>query len=429
MPGVEGIGVKKALYLLALLFCLFPYTQIVPLDSYTQPYAIIFSLLALIVAIPLVQERFPRADLAALVILALAGLIGFVLTCMPRPNAQEYKYLLIYVSPVVFALAAFAVTLEHPRLTDKVILWASVAWMATGAIQATIAPGFLTVLIGEFGETAGVSLESGRGTLGFAPEPTHFGFHMVILATLLVLVGGRNLLALACLATTVLLARSSSAVLALTLGGIIYIALFGRWARLLLVAVIPLYFVLGAVLAADVLPTDIRLVALLKEFYYDPWYLITSDASANARLGGIFVGVQEIGRNLLIPAGLSWEHWQEAVGPALSRNSWLLFLSDAGIPSGTLIVVYQLGVLGLGLMAYIHLRMLRGTRSHLEALLICAMVFVFLSQYMISTPGFGLVFGVITARRALAMRGARDGRLAEAAGQPGAYPAQTPLPA
>ena len=49
---------RKALFFLALLFCLFPYTQIIPLESYNQPYAIFFSTLAAIAAIPLVQRAF-----------------------------------------------------------------------------------------------------------------------------------------------------------------------------------------------------------------------------------------------------------------------------------------------------------------------------------------------------------------------------------
>ena len=395
---------KKALYALALLFCLFPYTQIIPLESYNQPYAVLFSTLASIAAIPLVRRVFPRNDLLVLVGLAMAGVVGFVLTCLPQPNSQELKYLLIYLSPLVFAIATFAVTYESPRLADRLVTFAAVAWIGTGAIQALIAPGFATQLVGSFSEGADVVVESGRGVLGLAPEPTHFGFQIVILATMLALVGGRNLLSLACLATAVLIARSSSAVLALVLGGVIYLAFFGRWGRILLIAAVPAYFLLGAILQSGMLPSDVRLVALLNDFYYDPAYLITSDASANARLGGIYVGLQEIFANAFLPAGLSWAHWQEAVGPAMSRNSWLLFLSDAGIPSGTLIIVYQLGLFGLALLAYLHFRMLRGLRSHYETFLMCSVVFVFLSQYMISTPGFGMILGVLLARRALAMR-------------------------
>lgn len=396
--------VKKAIYFLALMFCLFPYTQIIELETYTQPYALLFSAAAAITAFPVVQARFPRGDLIVLALLALIGSIAFLFYCLPSPESQEIKYLLIYVSPIVFALSGFGIAVEEPKLADRTILFAACAWIGTGVIQATIDPNFLTQFIGEYGESAGVSLASGRGTLGFAPEPTHFGFHIVVLATLAAMVGGRNLLALACLATAVLVARSSSAVLALSLGSVIYLVLFGRWGRLLLVGIAPAYLFLGAILETGVLPGDVRLVALLKEFYYDPWYLITSDASANARLGGIWVGVQEIIRNAFLPAGLDAYEWEAKTAQLLATNPWLIFLSTAGLPSGTLIVIYQLGIFGLAIMAYLHVRLLQGLRSHAETFLMCSVIFVFLSQYMISTPGFGIIFGVAAARRVLAER-------------------------
>lgn len=400
---------KKALYGVALLFCLFPYTQIIPQESYTQPYALIFATLAAIVAAPLVQRVMPRSDLLALAVLAAIGLIAFIITCLPSPSPQEGKYLLIYASPVVFAIASFAIVIEEPKLSDQIICFGAIAWIVVGTIQSVFAPAFLTELVGTYSDAAEVVVESGRGTLGFAPEPTHFGFHMVILSALLALVGGRNLLALACLATAVLVARSSSAVLALGLGALINLVIFGGWARLGLLALVPLYFILGLVVTSGVLPQDVRVLYLLQELYLDPWYFFTSDTSANMRLGGIFVGVQEIANNWLMPAGLSHERWQASMGPALSRNPWLLSISEAGIPSGILIVIYQLGVFGLALMGFVLVRMLRGLQSHLETLLLCSVTFIFASQYMISNPGFGLIYGVIIGRRVL--QGRDDGEL------------------
>ena len=176
--------------------------------------------------------------------------------------------------------------------------------------------------------------------------------------------------------------------MALALGGVLYIAIFGRWWRLLLVAAIPVYYLVGAIVQSNLLPGDVRIVMLLRQFYLDPWYSIVSDGSANARLGGIYAGLQEMWHNGLIPQGLSWEpgliKWGR-YSPAI--RGWSSS-ATAVSPRVRLIVIYQLGALGLALMAYFHFRMLRGLKSHFEAFLVCAVVFVFLSQYMISTPGF-----------------------------------------
>ncbi|HMO68651.1 MAG TPA: hypothetical protein PKE25_08330, partial [Novosphingobium sp.] len=182
-------------------------------------------------------------------------------------------------------------------------------------------------------------------------------------------------------------------------------------ARLLLLAVFPAYVLLGAVLASGILPADMRVVALAREFYDDPFYLLTSDTSANMRLGGIVVGFKEIVGNAVLPFGMAHETWLDRIGPILSRNGWLLALSEAGVPSGILIVVFQAGVFGLVPLGWMIWRMLSRPRSHFEALLVSVMVFVFFSQYMISTPGFGLIYGAVLARRRWASRlkGGRSG--------------------
>lgn len=393
---------KQALYALALLFCLFPYTQIFEIESYNQPYALLLCGMVGIVALPLVQREFPRNDLYVLIALAVAGAFTFLVTCLPNPNTQEFKYLLIYISPIIFAVAAFAVIREYPRMADRIVVASALIWMFVGVVQTLVEPSFMTQFVGSFSDSATVVVDSGRGTLGLAPEPTHFGFHMLILATLLAVIGGRNLLSIACVLTAIVVARSSSALLAIILGGFIYLLIFGGWWRSLLIATVPMYYLIGVILNLAVLPEDLRIVQLMSQFYADPFYLITSDGSANARLGGIWVGMKEIAGNSLLPAGLSHDVWMTSIGIALAKNPWLIFLSESGIPSGLLIVIYQLGVIGLGLILYILFRILTGIQSQIETLLLCAIVFVFMSQYYLSTPGFGLLLGVVVARRMFA---------------------------
>jgi hypothetical protein len=222
---------------------------------------------------------------------------------------------------------------------------------------------------------------------------------MVIMSAALLLVGGRNILAMACLATALLVARSSSALLAVAVGALVYLVFHTRKARLFLLALPVVWLVLGLMLEAGIFPPGARIVILLKTFYEDPFYLIVSDYSTNARLGGIWVGIQETLRHGLLPAGLSSEFWVDSIPGIMSRNPWLYGMSEAGIPSGLVIVIYQLGVFGLGLVGYFLWRMTTGLRSHAEAFLISAAIVVFFSQYMISAPGFGLLYGILLARR------------------------------
>lgn len=395
---------KLIIYCLGLIFCLFPYTQIIKIDTYTQPYAFIFCSLAAAVAFPTLRGNFPAKDAIALIGLTFLGIIGFLVNCMPGPTPQELKYLLIYICPIAFAFAGFGIAVEYPKAADRIITAAALAWMAVGVIQSVVDPTFASQLVGSYSDVAEAVVDSGRGTLGLAPEPTHFGFHMIILATALVLVGGRNWLSIACLITALIIARSSSAALALALGALIYLIIYGKKARLLLLLVFPLYFLLGLVIESHMLPENIRLVRLLGEFYQDPLLLLSSDASTNARLGGIYVGAKQIIAQSFFPAGLTEDAWLDAMGPIMAQNPWLLMLSGAGIPSGILIVVFQFGFIALAPLVFIIQSMMKSLRSQYETFLLCAVLFVFFSQYMISTPGFGMIYGFVIARRLYAAR-------------------------
>ncbi|HJS11087.1 hypothetical protein [Sphingopyxis sp.] len=399
---------RLIIYSLALLFCLFPYTQILDLDSYTQPYAFLLSIIASGAAFARLRAYFPARDAIALIALAFTGLMGFLISSGTNPTFSELRYLLIYVSPVVFAFASFGIAIEYPRAADRIIVFATLTWMAVGIIQTVIDPSFASQFVGRFSAAAEVVVESGRGTLGLAPEPTHFGFHMIILAAALVLMGGRNWLSLACLVTALIIARSSSAALALGLGALIYLVIFGGRARWLLLLVVPFYFMIGLIVEAHMLPQNLRIVQLMTDFYQDPLYPVLSDASANQRLGGIYVGAKQIIVQGFMPAGMSEETWLDLIGPIMAANPWLIMLSEAGVPSGILIVGFQLGLFGLIPLIFILYRMLSGLRSHYETFLLCTMVFVFFSQYMISTPGFGVIYGMVIARRLYAARAAEN---------------------
>lgn len=389
---------RMAVLALGLIFCLFPYTQILKIGSYTQPYAFVFCGLGALMSLSQLQKNFPRDQALVVFLFAMLGLTIFMVTCLPSPTPQDFKSLLIYLSPGIFCFSGFAIASENPKLADRIIVAAAVIWLAVGVIQTVVSPTFATQFVGEWEESATIVVESGRGVLGLAPEPTHFGFHLIILAATLMIVRKRLYLSIACLAAAVLLARSSSAILVIALGSIAYIAFYTRRARVFLIGVVPAYFAMGAIVESGLLPESLRIVGILRTIYEDPMLLITSDNSVNARLGGIYVGVNKVLSNAFIPYGMSSRSWVESIGLSLSQYPWLYDISDAGIPSGLVIVVYQTGVFGLILLFLMLRRVMARHHSKYQSWLLCMMLFVFLSQYMISTPGFGLIYGLMLAR-------------------------------
>lgn len=384
---------------IGLIFCFFPYTQILPSDSYNQPYAFAFCAVGALLSFNMLAREFPRTDLQLLFALAALGLILFVVTCLPNPDSADLKSLLSFLSPAVFCLAGFAIARSGPDLSERIAWSSACVWLGVAVIQTFIAPDFAAQFVGQWEDAAAVVVESGRGVVGLAPEPTHHGFHLLVMAAALAVLGkGRTGLAIACLASAFLLARSSSALLAFIVGSLLYAVIYMRLGRILLVAIIPIYYGLGALLASDLLPDTVRLVQLLKLAYENPMLLVLADSSANARIGGAFAGLQEILDNLFIPFGMSNESWVLHRETILAQNSWLMSLSSAGVPSGLLIIVYQAGIFGLILLGTMLIRMLSATHTKVDAWLICILCVVFLSQYTLSTPGFGLVYGFILAR-------------------------------
>lgn len=390
---------RIVLLVLAMLFSCFPYTQIIDSGSYTQPYALVFSTLGMFSAVDLLSKYFPRDDFFMLLLFAIVGVAIFMLTALPGPSAQDFKYLLIYASPLVFCTASFALAVDRPLLVDRILMAAASVWMFVGVVQTLIDPTFMARFVGQWEDAASVVVESGRGTLGLAPEPTHHGFHMIILGAALAIVRQRKVMPLLCVASALLVARSSSSLLAIALGSVAYLLIYTQKARVFLIGIVPAYFTVELIVESGVLPDSLRIVQILQTFFDDPMRLLTSDNSVNQRIGGIVVGAYEAVSSFLIPHGLDNQDWLDQIGRIYSTFPWLNDLSSAGIPSGLLIVIYQTGWFGLILLVPILRSMMKGHATVLAKWLMAVILFVFLSQYYISTPGFGVIYGLVLARR------------------------------
>lgn len=390
---------RVLILVVGLIFCYFPYTQILDIDTYTQPYALIVCTLGALISFPTLTYHFPKADAMALFALVFVGIFAFALTCLPSPMPQDFKSLLMYVSPAVFAFTAFAIYFERPELTERIIIGAACIWLFVGLAQTLISPTFATGFVGVWQDSAGVVADSGRGTLGLAPEPTHHGFHMMVLAATLAVVRGRNWYSIACIIAALVFARSSSSLLALGLGSALFFGLQTKKGIAMLLLAFPLYFGLGIMLDSKVLPDSSRIVDLLQTAYESPTALLMSDYSVNVRVGGVAAGFMEILDNYFIPSGLSAQVWTSQVSAVLSKYPWLFNISDSGIPSGFLIIVYQLGFVGIILLYVPISRFIRREGPAFENWLLACVVFVFLGQYLLSTPGFGALYGLILAKR------------------------------
>ena len=381
-------------------FCLFPYTQIIPLGVYTQPYALLFCFSATILLFRWIYKNFPATDFFLLVLFFLLGVFIFLATCFPYQNAQEYKYLLVYISPVFYAATAYYLAVESEVPLRKLVTFAAVAWIVTGIIQ-TFYPSFATGLVGEWSSAGEVVVASGRGVLGLAPEPTHYGFHLIFISAALLLTGGSRVLSALCIISALLVARSASVMLVLALAGagwsltstkrfLAGIAVFSASAAMFLIFILQF-----------IEQSELRILFLLVNFIDSPLDFLALDASVNARLGGIAIGFFEIIDAMLVPNGMSWANWLMKIPAIEFSYKWLFFISTSGIPSGYLIVIYQTGVFGLLLIAAMIGRAFLVRFDDISIYLVIAFFLVFMFQIALSSPSFGFVFGLLVAARKL----------------------------
>jgi hypothetical protein len=107
------------------------------------------------------------------------------LTCYPYNNKIDLKYLITYLTLPIVSIATFiALNLEKSKIV-KILIYSSLTWLLIGLVQQFVTPSFLSFLVGQWNEVAEDSILSGRGVTNLAPEPTHYGFHILLMATTL----------------------------------------------------------------------------------------------------------------------------------------------------------------------------------------------------------------------------------------------------
>jgi hypothetical protein len=136
---------------------------------------------------------------------------------------------------------------------------------------------------------------------------------------------------------------------------------------------------------------------LIIAVFENPESILAVDHSVNSRIGGLIAGLNIVLENLFIPAGLSNKDWISHIPHFLRQYPWLFDLSTAGIPSGVVIVIYQMGLLGVFLIFFSMCRIVSAARSVSGTYILIVAVIVFWGQYLISNPLFGLLYGCAVA--------------------------------
>jgi hypothetical protein len=320
------------------------------------------------------------------------------------------KWLAGYISAFFTFLISRYFIAKDSETFKTAIIASLIIWLAVGIVQRMYDPTFLTSLTSErHSEASAGHLESGRGVLGFAHEPTHHALHIILLAATCLQLGVQPqiVITLGAAIAVIFLAMSSSALLCFGLGlGIL--VLRANFVKALKLSSAGL---LVFALISNVLPEDARVVDLLMAFWTNPLSLLSVDYSLNMRLGGLLAAAMSVVDNLFLPHGISHADWINTIDSYYSRFPWLFEISEEGWPSGYLLVIYQLGVLSMPFVVFLKKAIKKiDNRYALRAWFAYTAFTVFLFQFYITAPMFGVFFASIYA-----VSSERDGKMPFAA--------------
>ena len=385
------------LHVVFLVLLMFPFTQIIELPTYNQPYAFLAAGFIVLIK-PSLISNLPQTDRLMLGFLALLGCILFLFGVLDGLKFRELSFLLSYLTPFVTTVAGFWAVSRHPASTRRILVGAIIAWTGLGVIQTVWDPNFLTFLAAHTDNLGENIVLSGRGALGFAPEPTHFGFHMVMLAAMLHLLRGPIWVVALALLTSLLIAKSSSVLLALAVGLILWAAVKPiRRAWIFAGILMPVFF---SGLVPLIFDDSYRITQIILRVYYNGFDIFLLDYSVNARLSGMFAPLYLFVDRAFMPLGMSIDSWLEARLYMLGQFPWMIDLSGSGPASGFGLILLQGGLFAVPASIYFIRRFIFDLGAHLSGLFTAVSFFIFMGQYLLATPTFGLLLAIIIYRKA-----------------------------
>jgi len=390
------LTLSNILILLATILASFPYTKLISIDVITQPYAIIIVSLGLVGRF-LNNKRVKLDSIGVqLVIFAVLGCVAYGFSFFINPDFGSIKWFVAYVSPAVFYIAFKEWIKYNKTVVFRAVVFSIATWFAVGLIQKTISPTFLTGLVGERHSEASENLAgTGRGVFGLAHEPTHHGFHVILMVTVAVLIEYNIYLLLIGIVSSLFFAMSSSVALCFIIS--LGISVF-RWRlsdRLSLVFFLVVCFPLLYIL----LPEESRMREIMYKLLDSPMDLVLDDYSANMRIGGLLGGIMSSLDNFLLPAGISHRLWLIDIDHYYSRFPWIVEISAEGWPSGYIIIVYQLGVFSLLLLSVVK-KSYESSFLFKNSVRLFAFTSlnIFIFQFYLTAPYFGILLAAISVR-------------------------------
>lgn len=381
------------------LFCFFPYIKILPFNTDSQPNALVLAMIIVIFS----SNYKLKSEFTTLGLVFIFSLIGLLFDHDWNAMRSVANYLSIFLIPY----ATFDILKKHGV---SYALWktAIAIWGGIGLVQLIVDPQFGSFLLPRHQDVIG-RLETGRGVVSLAPEPTFYG----IMCLLLMCVGYLNfkqehrykIWMLVLLAQFLFLSRSSTCIFVLLLGLATYYLIIGlRKSPKILVGSI-VGFVLAIVLIRALEPyiAEFRAGHHLLMVLNDPTQFMIMDPSVNERFIHAFFPIYGFFQNFGLPhfynefndymrhIYFSWDFMDYII---YYRQNYTRIMSGVGCS------LYELGIVG-GLIWYVLFKDIIKISKRDSVLLLVGLVYfyIMLNAMPLTNALVGYVLGNIIYRR------------------------------
>lgn len=340
--------INKSLYSLFIFFCFFPYIRIIPLDTDSQPNALLLGLIVLIL-------YRPRKMVKELFCLFLLMVWAILLMIFSRFDFENIRSLLNYISLFVIATASYFILCRNGFISFKHFKMVVYIWGGTALIQQFIFPTFGSFLITRI-TGAGMF---GRGVTSLAPEPTFYAIICVLLSIICFLnfrtKPGYTYIQWIIWGQMVLLSRSTTVLLIAIASYFVYqiviIAQKNPKALLKLLVFTTFFFIVINILVQYI--ESYRFGALLKKLLEEPQIFVNVDESVNERFIHAFFPLLGFITNYCLPHGYGcFSDYMSTIVKSGQFADYLPYVKSSypRIMSGIGSALFELGCPGLLLL-------------------------------------------------------------------------------
>lgn len=349
------LDISNALITLLILSSFFPFIQIIPLGTDSQPYALMVSMIIL-------PFYFTRKINLSLFLLLVIAVFAVAVMAFSNPDFGSVRSLVNYVSLFVISYVTYKCLRFTDGLNYSMFRYIVYTWFAIGTIQTFVYSNFLSFLLPR--GSSETTIESGRGVVCLAPEPTFYG----IICLLFIMIGylnfkdrkGIKTLYTLLVIQIFIYARSSLVILMIFACIMIYafaafMAKKKNKLKIVMTVAVSLFVIVTLINNFSEQISGIRIGKLLTLMLENPDKLVMIDDSINERFVHLFFPLYGFVENWGLPHGYS--QYADFMDDCYNNPDLNYLVTDytlnnkvIRIMSGWGSILFELGAIGLLLM-------------------------------------------------------------------------------